>query len=81
MIFQQIIHPRVPLWQITVCVHVAIKLIYQDHNVSYSKNQSTILTNTVVVEALSNRFSVPKSKEYICKKCDKRFIGRNHANE
>ena len=26
--------------------------------------------NTVVVEALSNRFSVPTSKEYICKKCD-----------
>ena len=29
---------------ITVCVHVAIKLIYQYCNVSYSKNQSTILT-------------------------------------
>ena len=26
--------------------------------------------NTVVVEALSHRFSVPTSKEYICKKCD-----------
>ena len=30
--------------QITVCVHVAITLIYPDHNVSYSKNQSTIVT-------------------------------------
>ena len=29
---------------ITVCVLVAIKLKYQDHNVSYSKNQSTIMT-------------------------------------
>ena len=27
--------------------------------------------NTVVVEALSNRFSIPTSKEYICKKCHK----------
>ena len=25
-------------------IHVAIKLIYQDHNVSSSKNQSTTLT-------------------------------------
>ena len=30
--------------------------------------------NTVVVEALSNRFSVPTSKEYICKKCDKDLL-------
>ena len=29
--------------------------------------------NTVVVEALSNRFSIPTSKEYICKKCDKDY--------
>ena len=28
---------------ITACVHVAIKLIYQDNNVSSSKNQSTTL--------------------------------------
>ena len=27
------------------------------------------LDNTVVVEALSNRFSIPTSKEYICKEC------------
>ena len=44
LISQQIIHPREPLWHITVCVHVAIKLIYQDHNASYSKHQSTIMT-------------------------------------
>ena len=38
--------------------------------------------NTVVVKALSNKFSVPTSKEYICKKCDKDlFTARNHANE
>ena len=30
---------------------------------------------TVVVEALSNRFSIPTSKEYICKKCDKDLLG------
>ena len=30
--------------------------------------------NTVVVEALSNKFSVPTSKEYICKKCDKDLL-------
>ena len=30
--------------------------------------------NTVVVEALSNRFLVPTSKEYICKKCDKDLL-------
>ena len=30
--------------------------------------------NTVVVEALSNRFSIPTSKEYICKKCDKDLL-------
>ena len=27
--------------------------------------------NTITVEALSHRFSVPTSKEYICKNCDK----------
>ena len=32
------------------------------------------MTNTIVVEALSNRFSVPTSKEYICKKCDKDLL-------
>ena len=30
--------------------------------------------NTIVVEVLSNRFSVPTSKEYICKKCDKDLL-------
>ena len=30
--------------------------------------------NTFVVEALSNRFSVPTSEEYICKKCDKDLL-------
>ena len=30
--------------------------------------------NTVVLEALSNRFSIPTSKEYICKKCDKYLL-------
>ena len=30
--------------------------------------------NAVVQEALSNRFSIPPSKEYICKKCDKHIL-------
>ena len=34
------------------------------------------LWQTVVLEALSNRFSIPTSKEYICKKCDKYLLGR-----
>ena len=45
-----------------------------DCSASYSKNQSTNFDNTVVVEALSNRFSIPTSKEYICKKCDKDLL-------
>ena len=30
--------------------------------------------NTVVTEALSNRFSIPTSAEYICKKCHKDLL-------
>ena len=30
--------------------------------------------NVVVLEALSNRFSIPTSKEYICKKCDRHLL-------
>ena len=30
--------------------------------------------NTVVVQALSNRFPIPTSKEYICKKCNKDLL-------
>ena len=30
--------------------------------------------NAIVQEALSNRFSIPTSKEYICKKCDKHLL-------
>ena len=68
------IQPSLPYSQITVCVHVAITQIYQDHSVSYSKNQSIIVTILVVVEALSNRFSIPTSAEYICKKCHKDLL-------
>ena len=38
------------------------------------KESNDKFDNTVVVEALSNRFSIPTSKEYIC-------MSRNHANE
>ena len=30
---------------------------------------------TVIIEMLSNRFSILTSKEYICKKCDKDLLG------
>ena len=30
--------------------------------------------NAIIVEALSKRFSIPTSKEYICKKCDKDLL-------
>ena len=30
--------------------------------------------NAVVLDELSNRFSIPTSKEYICKKCDKHLL-------
>ena len=33
--------------------------------------------NTVVVQALSNRFSIPTSKEYICKKCNKDLLEKS----
>ena len=49
------IQSSLPYAQITVCVHGVITQIYQDHNVSYSKNQITIVT--ILLEALSNRFS------------------------
>ena len=32
------------------------------------------LENPIVQEALSNRYSIPTSKEYICKKCDKYLL-------
>ena len=38
------------------------------------KESKNHFDNTVVVEALSNRFSIPTSKEYICKKCDKDLL-------
>ena len=65
------IQSSLPYAQITVCVHDAITQIYQDHNVSYSKNQIIVFYNTIVVEALSNRFSTPTSAEYTSKKCHK----------
>ena len=39
------------------------------------KESKYIFDNTVILEALSNRFSIPTSKEYICKKCDKDLLG------
>ena len=37
--------------------------------------------NAVVQEALSNQFSIPTSKEYICKKCDKHLLVEKNANK
>ena len=34
-------------------------------------------TNTTVIEALSTRFSVPTSQEFICKQCDATLIVEN----
>ena len=48
-------------------------IIFKDSKYSYH--------NIVVAEALFHRFSVPTSKEYICKKCDKDLLEKNHANE
>ena len=51
------------------------------HKTDISKSQCIIFKeskynfdNAIVQEALSNRFSVPTSKEYICKKCDKYLL-------
>ena len=74
MILEQIIHSSLPYAQITVCVHVATAQIYQDHNVIIFKESNYNFDNTVVVEALSNRFSTPTSAEYICKKCHKDLL-------
>ena len=38
------------------------------------KESKYIFDNAVVGEALSNRFSIPISKEYICQKCDKHLL-------
>ena len=43
-------------------------------NVEQSRTHSTNTVNTVVVEALSNRYSTPTSAEYICKKCHKDLL-------
>ena len=75
MIAPQIIQPRVLHWQITACVHVAIKSNIQRSQCIIFKESKYNYGNTVDVEALSNRFSIATSKEYICKKCDKDLLG------
>ena len=52
------------------------------HKTDIPRSQCTIFKesdynfdNAVILEALSNRFSIPTSKEYICKKCDKDLLG------
>ena len=51
------------------------------HNTDIPRSQCIIFKesnyncdSTVVVEALSNRFSIPTSAEYICKKCYKDLL-------
>ena len=51
------------------------------HRIDIPKSQCIIfkaskynLENPIVQEALSNRYSIPTSKEYICKKCDKYLL-------
>ena len=54
---------------------IAIKLIYHRSQCIILKESKYIFGNTVVLETQSNRFSIPTSKEYICKKCDKDLLG------
>ena len=51
------------------------------HKTDIPRSQSIIFKeskynfgNAVIQEALSKRFSIPTSKEYICKKCDKHLL-------
>ena len=63
-------------FQSTICTNYCLCTCC--HNTDIPRSQCIIFKesnynfdNTVVVEALSNRFSTPTSTEYICKKCHK----------
>ena len=66
-------------FQPTICTNYCICTCC--HNTDIPRSQCIIFKesnynfdNTVVVEALSNRFSTPTSAEYICKKCHKDLL-------
>ena len=65
--------------QPTICTNYSLCTCC--HNTDIKRSQCIILkeseynfNNTIVVEALSHRFSTPKSAEYICKKCHKDLL-------
>ena len=68
--------PPIPMhWQFLNCLCTCC------HKTDIPRSQCIIFKeskhnyhNTVVVEVLSHRFTVPTSKEYICKKCDKKLL-------
>ena len=66
-------------FQPTICTNYC--LCRCCHNTDIPRSQCIIFKeskynfeNTIVVEALSNRFSTPTSPEYICKKCHKDLL-------
>ena len=58
----------------TACVHVAIKLIYQDHNISSSKNQSTTLTMLLFKKHYLTDPQFLHPRNTFAKKCDKHLL-------
>ena len=66
-------------FQPTICTNYCLCTCC--HNTDIPRSQCIIFKeskynfdNTIVVEALSNRFSTPTSAEYICKKCHKDLL-------
>ena len=65
--------------QPTICINYCLHTC--SHSTDIPRSQCIIFKeskynfdNTIVVEALSNRFSTPTSAEYICKKCHKDLL-------
>ena len=72
--WHHLISNRIQNTQIIAYVHVAINLIYQGLNASYSRHYGTIVYNSAISNALSNCFVASTAKEFICKKCDKSLL-------
>ena len=66
-------------FQPTICTNYCLCTCCHNTDIPRSqcvnfKESNYNFDNTVVVEALSNRFSTPTSAEYICKKCHKDLL-------
>ena len=66
-------------FQLTICTNYCTCTCCHNTDIPRSqcirfKESNYNLDNTVVAEALSNRFSTPTSAEYICKKCHKDLL-------